>query len=391
MKQKTITLPNAIKLFPKKWEKIVSSNIPENFYQLSYFDKIKYEGHSKCVYYLKNDDNKLFFGKKVSSVRRTGKRLYLTSFWNGVIIIEGSKITTKNIGSNDVKNFLSIIGLSFDFNVPDNYWVSKTIIGDVLRKKIYSEESFYRCILSKIYKLKGFNWKLFRDFEMCDKHMSIYDLQSFTKNLENSLRILIKLSNNNDWTKYNLLRDVLSCAIKLDSIVDFTWSDKRLSQEHTNQVRLLNLREISEKQTTPIQDYVINTDTVKMLNTEKDVYLEGLNMHHCLYTCYWDKIKNGTYLAFHMSFPENCTFSFKLKPEGNKQQALVLDQAYLAYDKIPSDATYKEIDNFIVKYHNKIESLLKNNKQINSVLDPLTIFNDAALEMQNDVVELPFG
>ena len=388
MKQKTITLPNAVKLFPKTWSKIIDNVIPENFYQLSYFDKIKYEGRSKSVYYLKNDNNKLFFGKKVSNVKRTGKRLFLTYFWNGVIIIEGSKITTKNITSDDVKVFLSIIGLNFDFNVPNSYWVSKSIIGDILRKKIYSEESFYRCVLNKIYKLKGFNWKLFRDFEKCDRHMSIYDLYTFTKNLESSLRVLINLSNNNDWTKYNLLRDMLNCAVKLDHVVDFTWSDKRLSQEHLNQVRLLNLREISEKQTTPIQDYAINTDTIKMLNTEKDVYLEGLTMHHCLYTCYWNKIKSGTYLAFHMSFPENCTFSFKLKSNGTKSQVLALDQAYLAYDKRPSDITYKEIDNFIFKYHDKIKELLKNNKNIN--FNREFVQSDDSLLLPDNIIDLPF-
>ena len=95
---------------------------------------------------------------------------------------------------------------------------------------------------------------------------------------------------------------------------------------------------ISKNQPT---DQDIAVGGIEQLNTEKEVFLEGTNMHHCLYNCYWNRIKSKDYIAFHMSVPEDCTFSFKVLND-----KVVLDQAFLAYDKQISDITKTAIVDF---------------------------------------------
>ena len=359
MKQKTITLPQAVKLFPESYESVACNNIPDNFYALSYKEKYANLGHTKIKYVLSNKPDKLFFGKKIITVTRCGKQFYLKTTWTGVIIIEKSRIRLSNVQISDLKKFLSIVELDKVvedlIDVEQKLVVNKIVIADILRRKIYGQETFYRCILNKVYRLKGFNWKLFKEY-VCssDYHVSIYDLAAFTKDLQKSLSVLIEASKNKNHRKYNLLLDMLQCAIKLNQIIDFGWSDKRLEEEHIKQNRILNYRTISEKQVIPIHQSPLNLENIRMLNTEQDVYLEGLNMHHCLYTCYWGRIKNGKYLAFHMSSPESCTFSFRLD-----NNDVILDQRYLAYDRPVSEETNKLIESFLSLNQDRLKSLLE--------------------------------
>ena len=359
MKQKTITLPQAVKLFPQSYERIYYNNVPDNFYTFSYKEKYANLGHTKIKYILSNKPDKLFFGKKFITVTRCGKQFYLKTTWSGVITIEKSKISLSNVQIADVKEFLSIVELDRIvedlIDVEQKLVVNKIVIADILRRKIYGQETFYRCILNKVYRLKGFNWKLFKKY-VCssDYHASIYDLAAFTKDLQKSLSVLIEASEKNDRRKYNLLMDMLRCAIRLNQIIDFSWSDKRLEEEHIKQNRMLNYQTISEKQVTPIHQNPLNLENIRMLNTEQDVYLEGLNMHHCLYTCYWNRIKTGKYLAFHMNSPESCTFSFRL--DNNN---VILDQHYLAYDRQVSEKTDKIIRAFLSLNQNRLKSLLE--------------------------------
>ena len=142
----------------------------------------------------------------------------------------------------------------------------------------------------------------------------------------------------------------------INEIVDFTWSDKRIREEHKRQINTLMSKEIEEKENIPIFDDVdkINTTEIKVINTEKDVFIEGSNMHHCLYTNYFKRIKNREYIAFHMTSPEDCTFSCRLY-NGN----LVLDQIYLSQDRRVQSSTKKVAIDYLDKFTEEIKNLLK--------------------------------
>lgn len=342
MKQPTRTLPQAVKLFPKSWSEVLNNTIPDNFYNLTWEQKYKtYSDSHNCVYYCSNKDGKIFFGLRAKTICRSGNKFYPKIDWTNTIVIDGRKIFTNKLSLIGLRKFLSIIGidLKFENNLPESLQtclLKECVIADILRKKVYNEETLCRCVLSKIYHLKGFDWKLFFKYKDCSNYLSIPDLQSFTKDLVKSMSVLV-----HDVHYNPIYRDLLDSAIQLNEVVDFTWSERRMREEHQRQINELNRREIEEKEQVPIFDVCLDEPHIHMLNTEKEVFLEGTNMHHCLYNCYWNRIKRKDYIAFHMFVPEDCTFSFKILND-----KVILDQAFLAYDKQISDITRAAIVDF---------------------------------------------
>lgn len=342
MKQPTRTLPQAVKLFPKSWSEVLNNTIPDNFYNLPWEQKCKNLKSYNSIYYCSNKDGKIFFGSRIKTICRSGNKFYPKIEWTNTIVIDGRKISTNKLSLTGLCKFISIIGIDLKFanNLPESLQIcllKDCVIADILRKKVYNEETLCRCVLSKIYHLKGFDWKLFFKYKNCINYLSIPDLESFTKDLTKSISVLV-----HEGARYNpIYRDLLNCAVKLNEVVDFTWSQKRIKEEHQRQINELNRREIEAKEQVPIFDVCLDEPHIHMLNTEKEVFLEGTNMHHCLYNCYWNRIKSKNYIAFHMSVPEHCTFSFKVF--NNK---VVLDQAFLAYDKQISDITRAVIVDF---------------------------------------------
>ena len=367
MKQDTITLKEAIKLFPVSWNKIEHQEIPDNFKALSFIEKVKYIGEYNTQYILSVKENGLFYGLKRSEVKRSGRNIYTKSEWDQSLIIVDNKISLKNATIPFVVEFLNIININFfrDFNHRELIFLVKPfMISAILRKKVYGLETFYRQILTCSYKLPDFDWRLFRKYINCNfSGISFLDMKCFTRNLNDSLKVVVNLAEK-DWEKHSFLIDMLRCAVKLDEIVDFTWSESRIHAEHNRQNSKLKLIEISNKKDTPVFDTTIGTDCIKLLNTEKEVFLEGDVMHHCIYSCYWKEIQNKEHIAFHMTFPEDCTFSFKKKSSGE----LFLYQIFLAYDKPVQPETKEIVLKFMNDNYNAINHLISNKKD-NSIND----------------------
>ena len=355
MKQRCITLQEAINKFPNHYSKLVLHEIPDYFKELNFVDKLKYLTYNNVEYLLSVKNNNLFFGLKKTTINRAGKNIYCTNDWEESIVICNGKIKIKNCSIDTVRCFLSIINIDFfkDWNNSELRYICKPyMISAILRKKVYNLETYYRQVLIMSFKLPKFNWRLFRQFCNLNNNVSLLDLIYFTKDVTKSVNALI--NNQDNIQKLLLLIDLLKCAIKLDEKVDFTWSDKRLSLEHQRQNNILSLKAIDDKLQNPIFNLNVNTGTIKLLNTERDVFLEGTNMHHCLYNCYWNLIKDKKYIAFHMSSPEDCTFSCT-----KRSNELVLDQIYLAYDKCVQSETKAIALDFISENKDEILSVLE--------------------------------
>lgn len=356
MKQPTRTLPQTVKLFPKSFVSPLVTAIPNDFYHRSYEEKLKFVGSTNETYYSSFKDDTLFFGKKITTICRCGKKFFPKHTWTDTIIIKGNKINISVLSIEGLKRFLSIINIDTRFiddehlNSCNIYLARPIIIADILRKKVYNRETLCKTVLSKIYHLKGFDWKLFYEYLKHDNnYYSLFDLKEFTKDLNASLRTLIDLGD-----RYNpIYRDLLDCAVKLNEIVDFTWSKRRIREEHQRQINTLNKRIIDAKEQVPVFNIECEEPNIRLLNTEKDVFIEGTSMHHCLYTNYWSRIKNKEYIAFHMTAPEDCTFSFK-----KSKNDIVFDQAFLAYDRPVSPETKQIILDFLNKTKKILEEHL---------------------------------
>ena len=80
----------------------------------------------------------------------------------------------------------------------------------------------------------------------------------------------------------------------------------------------------------------------KLLSTEREVFTEGMEMHHCVYTNYWHRIKEHKYLAFSFEAAERFTPGLKLTDNGWE-----LDQAYCKYDKQINENSKVLIEQFL--------------------------------------------
>ena len=363
MKQSTITLKEAINLVPKYSEHVIVEHIPNNFKELTYYQKHKLVGQYNSYYILSVKDEKLFFGKAIKTITQVGKNFFLKTTWDGTIVIKNNSVKANTMSLGTLNYFFNCFGIFVfnDFEPRFFTFLSKSyVIKDVLCKKVYSQETLCKCVLTKGYKIKNFNWKLFRDYILTHNDygipyysFSIESLKAFTKDVKDSIRSILAYSKN--LSKLQLLKDLLDNAITLGECVDFTWSDKRIHQEHQRQIEILSGLELGVKAEVPIYNNIIDESTpdykIHQLNTEKEIFKEGSTMHHCLYTNYYNKIKDKRMIAFHMSFPQECTFTLYMDPH---REEVFLDQAKLIRNGLPDVNTFNIIDCFMLKHHQEL-------------------------------------
>ena len=130
----------------------------------------------------------------------------------------------------------------------------------------------------------------------------------------------IKIENN------HIVRDLKEQYAILDKKIDFRWSEKRMYQEHENatfELMKLEADNLSEEEI--IWSEFNLPSNFELLDSQKRIFLEGSLMRHCVYTNYWNNIKSGRYLAFHVKLNnENATLGVNLT--NNK---MVFNQVYL--------------------------------------------------------------
>lgn len=368
MDKKTITLPKFVKTFPKEkcfYREVYTKpyGIDYNYSKdLSYEDKLKYDGYTyKSTEKLSATDNCIYYVRQYVSIKRSGKTFYPSIDRKGTIYISGKEISFGgNIDSQSVLAFLTHIEIDWFRDIPHSilyrYIKNKVVFRRILTGRIYNEETFYKTIGSYVFKVKNVSWKHIRKHCINSDGYHLYmfsllDLSFFTKNLEKSIDVIW----DSDDTLKPRLYDLLNSAIKLNEVVDFSWSPKRIEEEHKRQTKELMSREIAGKKNDPIYD----VDESKffpftLLNTEKDIFAEGSLMHHCLYTNYYHSIKNHNYIAFHLNEPEDCTLGITCingKPKFN--------QMFRKYDQPVQDSTRQYAFDFIEKNEDVLTCLFE--------------------------------
>ena len=349
MKQKRTTLRKFIETFPVA--SFIKDEQPFNFKEKSYEEL--YDLYMKNITWdrtvLSIKDGHVYYIISSYRLTRKGNRFYKSLITVSSIYIDSKSVKLKNASERLIVSFLKLIGINWfrDIKVFKSYCNRSSIIKGIIIKSIYNEETFYKAVASRVWNIKGISWRNVK--RVCNhiRGIPIYDCYYFTKNINDTIERFFEADN------YSLLYDTLTSAVKLNQIIDFKWSDKRFEEEHKKQIQILMERELSKKDDKPIYEHVINTDTIKLLNTEKDIFLEGKNMHHCLYTNYYHRIKEKKYIAFHMTYPEDCTFSIRVcGTVNNIADKLIFDQIYLKYDRSVKPET-RDVAVAFMHDHNK--------------------------------------
>lgn len=376
MERKSSTYPNSfnkIKESLKAKGDIIlheGNRIPENWKELSHTKKMK-EYHNwsnhKVVLSVRKEKIYLFFLSE--RIQRFGRNFYKKSVIENGITLTDKEIKTGKCGYNlEIIKFYETIGITWVQSLPSCYLVyliNSNLMKAIISNRIYNKETLVKRIGTQIYKVKNVEWKLLA-FHL-EKIMGLggyqfnpYDLYLFTKDINNSLRAIKKeIEKNTTDNNLSLLKDLLLDAIKLDKKVDFSWSEKRMNQEHLNMTRELMEEELREKEAISLYDETIKkgieTTDIKLLSSEKEVFLEGKMMGHCVYTNYFNRINKKQYLAFHMHSPEECTIGIRVNQKGEPE----FDQVYLSHNRRVADETREKVLSFFEKKKEAIISLLK--------------------------------
>ena len=163
----------------------------------------------------------------------------------------------------------------------------------------------------------------------------------------------------------SLVADAVDLALQLNKKVNFSWSRNKFQDINVQWSRELMRKDIEKRNP---QDIYKNKELIKdakLLSSERDVFEEGMIMHHCVYTNYWRLIESGKYVALHLNStinPLGITLGVQVMYDYNNKNniipKLVFDQAFYAYDKILSTEDSQMCKDYLIDNEDNLIKIL---------------------------------
>ena len=163
----------------------------------------------------------------------------------------------------------------------------------------------------------------------------------------------------------SLVADAVDLALQLNKKVNFSWSENKFRDINVQWSRELMRKDIEKRNP---QDIYKNKELIKdakLLSSERDVFEEGMTMHHCVYTNYWRLIESGKYVALHLNStvnPSGITLGVWVRYDSNNQDniisKLVFDQAFYAYDKVLSTEDCQMCKDYLIDNEDNLIKIL---------------------------------
>lgn len=163
----------------------------------------------------------------------------------------------------------------------------------------------------------------------------------------------------------SLVADAVDLALQLNKKVNFSWSENKFRDINVQWSRELMRKDIEKRNP---QDIYKNKELIKdakLLSSERDVFEEGMIMHHCVYTNYWRLIESGKYVALHLNSTVNSlgiTLGVWVRYDSNNQDniisKLVFDQAFYAYDKVLSTEDNQMCKDYLIDNEDTLIKIL---------------------------------
>lgn len=279
-------------------------------------------GSESFVLVVKRDS--FFFGyyRNYYSRGRRGQ-IYRVESCLAFIYVESRKVNTGACHFTRYDNsflplFLSLFGLEGFCNDASPKLITlvllnKNIIGSIVKGTLTNWADTWKRYCRLVYGIKT-------DYKLMEQYVSeSYDstkgpylpspsmVIEFTTNWQSAMRVLMK---NHSYTysteeKHGrLYYDLLEDAFLLNKKVNLCWSIKRCLQEHQRNIDEILLAQESALSDEPIHNSLAEEDTFnsggtsfRILNSEKSVFKEATEMHNCIYSHYFPKIRKGNYLV----------------------------------------------------------------------------------------------
>lgn len=163
----------------------------------------------------------------------------------------------------------------------------------------------------------------------------------------------------------SLVADAVDLALQLNKKVNFSWSRNKFQDINVQWSRELMRKDIEKRNP---QDIYKNKELIKdakLLSSERDVFEEGMIMHHCVYTNYWRLIESGKYVALHLNSTTNplgITLGVQVLHDDNNKDdiisKLIFDQAFYAYDKVLSTEDNQMCKDYLIDNEDNLIKIL---------------------------------
>lgn len=163
----------------------------------------------------------------------------------------------------------------------------------------------------------------------------------------------------------SLVADAVDLALQLNKKVNFSWSRNKFREINVQWSRELMRKDIEKRNPKDIYKNKELIKDAKLLSSERDVFEEGMIMHHCVYTNYWRLIESGKYVALHLNStinPSGITLGIQVMYDYNNKDniisKLVFDQAFYAYDKILSTEDSQMCKDYLIDNEDNLIKIL---------------------------------
>ena len=163
----------------------------------------------------------------------------------------------------------------------------------------------------------------------------------------------------------SLVADAVDLALQLNKKVNFSWSSNKFQDINVQWSRELMRKDIEKRNPKDIYKNKELIKDAKLLSSERDVFEEGMIMHHCVYTNYWRLIESGKYVALHLNSTVNSlgiTLGVQVMYDYNNKDniisKLVFDQAFYAYDKVLSTEDSQMCKDYLIDNEDNLIKIL---------------------------------
>ena len=161
------------------------------------------------------------------------------------------------------------------------------VIKSILDGKITSQEDVWKAIANKSYKNK--HWKIVR---FCKQHnIPVLLLELGCKDWKAILDIKQEIP--------HVFTELLKKACVVGEKVSCKWSEKHMHEELERMNRTIKFLHVRSKDNTPVYHLSDINIPFTIVNTEQEAFECGEMFHNCVYTNYWNEIKQYKYLVVH--------------------------------------------------------------------------------------------
>ena len=351
-----------------------------------------------------NNGNNLFVGNYNKHFHRGDKSVYAKKTWNSVIKYDFAKKElriTKFLNDDLIKVFLKYLGsesILDESNCMEAWLNQRVLLKKIIQGKITNRKDALTHAVKASFKADIGDYKLVNNFI---HKFSYSQLGQFIYNTTDHIQAIKQYEKYNEEQK-EIFWDLLENAAVLQVKINPKWSLKRMQQEHEKMVEEITLKTVETLHDDNIygneeKGLVIDDKKVKghVLSTERDAYMEGSIMHHCIYTNYFESIRKKTYFALSLESPCRCTVGLNVMETTDDNtnrnfRFLSLNQMYMSHNRNIEEKDKHIIREWLDKNLNRYDHLFNTKEEFkeirNKPFENINYLNGHMLTAPNQIV-----